>query len=266
MGAVASQTTGVSVVYSTVCSGGGQRKHQSSASLAFVRRIHRSPVNSPHKNQWRGALMFSLICALNKWLSKQWWGGWFKTPSRPLWRPCNELQSPYNLTMHKVCGPSNSCPATWPIEKHGVSCNGCFVWTKWIYFNVRMDNEIQLIKTCHSREGDSRWPAFGESWVSTYKCANYITIHGRKFSRECCMSARIITISAAVAAQGRVIFNCRYHDLNGSLWSGHVYISSDNGFTPILHQNHFQNKYCLFLFCLFWYRARRSGCHLACKT
>ena len=29
----------------------------------FVRRIHRSPVNSPHKGQWRGALMFSFICA-----------------------------------------------------------------------------------------------------------------------------------------------------------------------------------------------------------
>ena len=30
--------------------------------LPFVRGIHRSPVNSPHKGQWRGALMFSLIC------------------------------------------------------------------------------------------------------------------------------------------------------------------------------------------------------------
>ena len=29
----------------------------------FVRGIHRLPVNSPHKGQWRGALMFSLICA-----------------------------------------------------------------------------------------------------------------------------------------------------------------------------------------------------------
>ena len=36
-----------------------------------VRGIHRSPVNSPHKGQWRGALKFSLICALNKRLSKQ---------------------------------------------------------------------------------------------------------------------------------------------------------------------------------------------------
>ena len=30
----------------------------------FVRGIHRSPVDSPHKGQWRGALMFSLICVL----------------------------------------------------------------------------------------------------------------------------------------------------------------------------------------------------------
>ena len=28
---------------------------------------------------------------LNKQLSKQWWGWWFDTPSRPLWRHCNEL-------------------------------------------------------------------------------------------------------------------------------------------------------------------------------
>ena len=34
--------------------------------LLFVRVIHRSPVNSPHKGQYRRALIFSLICALNK--------------------------------------------------------------------------------------------------------------------------------------------------------------------------------------------------------
>ena len=36
----------------------------------FVQGIHRSPVNSPHKGQWRGALMFSLICV--------WINGWVK--------------------------------------------------------------------------------------------------------------------------------------------------------------------------------------------
>ena len=36
----------------------------------FVQGIHRSPVNSPHKGQWRGALMFSLICAwINGWVN-----------------------------------------------------------------------------------------------------------------------------------------------------------------------------------------------------
>ena len=34
----------------------------------FVWGIHRSPVNSPHKGQWRRALMFSLICVwINSW-------------------------------------------------------------------------------------------------------------------------------------------------------------------------------------------------------
>ena len=37
----------------------------------FVRGIHQSPVNSPHKGQWHGALMFSMICA--------WISGWVNT-------------------------------------------------------------------------------------------------------------------------------------------------------------------------------------------
>ena len=49
MSAMASQITSLTIVYSTVYTGADQRKHQSSASLAFVRGIHRWPVNSPHK-------------------------------------------------------------------------------------------------------------------------------------------------------------------------------------------------------------------------
>ena len=49
MSLMASQITSLTIVYSTVYSGADQRKHQSSASLAFVRGIHRGPVNSPHK-------------------------------------------------------------------------------------------------------------------------------------------------------------------------------------------------------------------------
>ena len=49
MSAIASQITSLTIVYSIVYSDVDQRKHQSSASLAFVWGIHRGPVNSPHK-------------------------------------------------------------------------------------------------------------------------------------------------------------------------------------------------------------------------
>ena len=57
----------------------------------FVRGIHRSPVNSKHKGQWRGALMFALICV---WI-KQSWGWRFETQSYSLWRHSNGLFTLY---------------------------------------------------------------------------------------------------------------------------------------------------------------------------
>ena len=49
MSATASQITSVTIVYSTVCLDSDRRKYQSSASPAFVRGIHRWPVNFSHK-------------------------------------------------------------------------------------------------------------------------------------------------------------------------------------------------------------------------
>ena len=68
----------------------------------FVRGIHRSPVNSPHKGQWRGALMFSLICALNKRLSKQSWDWWFETPSHLIWRHYNSSGTSMTVKQYLV--------------------------------------------------------------------------------------------------------------------------------------------------------------------
>ena len=43
----------------------------------FVRGIHRSPVNSPHKGHWCGTLMFRLICAwINGWVNSHEAGDW----------------------------------------------------------------------------------------------------------------------------------------------------------------------------------------------
>ena len=54
---MASQITSLTIVYSAFYSGTDERKHQSSASLAFVRGIHRWPVNSPYK----GPVMWKMI-------------------------------------------------------------------------------------------------------------------------------------------------------------------------------------------------------------
>ena len=55
----------------------------------LVRGIHRSPVDSPQKGQWHGALMFSLLCAwINDWANNGD-AAEFKTLWRYLWRHCN---------------------------------------------------------------------------------------------------------------------------------------------------------------------------------
>ena len=74
MGAMASQITSLTFVYSTVWSGADQWKHQSSASLAFRRGIHRWQVNSPHKwpVTWKmfpidDVVMTEFIITTNNW-------------------------------------------------------------------------------------------------------------------------------------------------------------------------------------------------------
>ena len=67
MCAMASQITSLTYVYSSVYSGADKKKHQSSASLAFVRGIHRWPVNSLHKGPvtWK---MFPFDDVIMKWV------------------------------------------------------------------------------------------------------------------------------------------------------------------------------------------------------
>ena len=59
----------LTIVYSIVYSGTDQGKHQSSASLAFVRGIHRAPVNSPHKGPVTRK-MFPFDDVIMGWLKK----------------------------------------------------------------------------------------------------------------------------------------------------------------------------------------------------
>ena len=58
----------------------------------FVRGIHRSPVNSPHKGQWCGALMFSLFCA--------WKNGWVNNSEAGDLRP---YHAHYDVIVMMIC-------------------------------------------------------------------------------------------------------------------------------------------------------------------
>ena len=77
----------------------------------FVRRIHRFPMNSPHKGQWRGTLNFFFDLRLNKRLSKQWWGWWFETLSHPSCRHSNEISHVVRTVKQWIsgCAPILHC-------------------------------------------------------------------------------------------------------------------------------------------------------------
>ena len=86
MGSMASQITSLIIVYSAVYSGADQRKHQSSASLAFVRGIHRWPANSPRKGPvTRKMIPFDdVIISDFTFARKRSWGIWHILWNSPL--------------------------------------------------------------------------------------------------------------------------------------------------------------------------------------
>ena len=83
MGAMAFLIASLAIVYSTVYSCVDQRKHQSSASLAFVREINRWQVNSPYKGPvlrkmfpFDDAIMISIDLYKCHDIFRHWNGGW----------------------------------------------------------------------------------------------------------------------------------------------------------------------------------------------
>ena len=88
----------------------------------FVRGIHRFPVNSPHKGQWRGALMFSLVCnRINGWVNNGEAGD------------LRRHRAHYDVTV------MNWLPISWPLYKT------CVLWlehsmcvVQWCYIPNRV--------------------------------------------------------------------------------------------------------------------------------
>ena len=93
----------------------------------FVRGIHRSPVNSQHKGQWRGALKFSLICVwINDWVNNR------KAGDLRCYRTHYDVivMLQIKVTSH---GPSNSPTTRFIVKQHIQSTNNeSFKVTYWL--------------------------------------------------------------------------------------------------------------------------------------
>ena len=143
MGTMAFQITSLTIVYSTVYSDANQRKHQSSASLAFERGIHRRPMNSPHKWPVTPKMFpFDDVIIVQYCLA---------SPKMT----CNDTNRPNFIKCHRW-------PMLYPIKE-------------WCFFSVigRNLNRPEKNRSCvkaGSREGDV------ELWQLTSICMT-ITLH-----------------------------------------------------------------------------------------
>ena len=114
MGAMLSQISSLTIVYSTVYSGADQRKHQSSASLAFVRGIHRWPVKSPHK--WpvtRGMFLFDDVMILISL---------FSTHVQPCYSRCERYEPNENVDISTI----SLIWIFWPKQNDSYIVDGIF--------------------------------------------------------------------------------------------------------------------------------------------
>ena len=125
MSTTASQITSLAIVYSAVYSGADQRKHQSSASLAFVRGNHRWPVNFPHKGPVTRKMFPFDDVIMSTWPGDAVW-------HHRSWLTWFRVMSWYSLIVSEVL---------W----HSLYCNFTDTSAKDIYHWYGSDNYTNLI-------------------------------------------------------------------------------------------------------------------------
>ena len=112
MSAMVTQITSVSIVCSTVFFIRRSKKNQSSASLAFVRGIHRSPVGSPHKGPvTRHHEMDSFINSWSTALPSHWWSGQVLST----WNKKNSPQNYQDAVHLNTSIPKQNCRRHFPM-------------------------------------------------------------------------------------------------------------------------------------------------------
>ena len=104
----------------------------------FVRGIHRSPVFVPHKDQWRGALMFSLISArINGWVNHRE-AGELRRIRPQLWRHSNGFAVCWPFYSHSIYGTL----------VYFVGCVFSSVWLLRSRHDIKLNNISYMLATC----------------------------------------------------------------------------------------------------------------------
>ena len=152
-----------------------------SALLAIY--VGNSPVTGEFPTQRLVTRRFDVFfdLRLNKRLSKPWWGWWFETPSRPLWRHCNEIRSACSVNSFGVCRIYRPSAVSSPSERlrlcirafyeHYVSCINastgvfiqCFHGGSW-WYDQRRDTGKSLMDT----PGRGLWFLIWQLWCSIW--------------------------------------------------------------------------------------------------
>ena len=105
MSAMASQITSLTIVYSTFYSGADQRKLQSTASLAFVRRIHRWQLNSPRERPvMRKMFLFDdvIMCHISERYDQCMLCNYFETTSAAIKTPKHKVYNFVKVFMRSI--------------------------------------------------------------------------------------------------------------------------------------------------------------------
>ena len=171
----------------------------------FVRGIRQSPVNSPHKGQWRRALMFSLICA--------WINGWVNNREAGDKR---RHRDHYDVIVREICASLTGC-------KHFIvqRCPKHILTSLWLPCYMPLISGV-MIKITQSLRGTFQVVTKVDSWTVIGEQYLYITLKRRNlYGKEMLMDLLfnwLVTIwkdvDKFIDIKGGVVINWRHSQIS----------------------------------------------------
>ena len=138
----------------------------------FVRGIHRSPVNSPHKGQWRGALMFSLICVwINDWVNIREAGDLRRYRAR-----CDVNVMKYSVCRYNAVSFLENIHNRYPIACQWGRDMRCLLWGQAVIYvllqSLEWDIQYRVISCRVTTALDCTWTSHDAYLHQLFECTN----------------------------------------------------------------------------------------------